>query len=219
MMIVVKTLIAAVIVLIAALVFIYSGIYNVAADEPHLGITERVFQTVRIKSIEARTDNIVVPDDLRSAERIRRGAQGYAAMCQECHLAPGVEPTPLYEGLNPKAPVLNHAVAHGTEYVFWTIKHGIKMTGMPAWGVTHGDGELWDITAFLHELPKLSAAEYAALTEGAEAHDHSAHGAGETHGEHHETHEAAEEPVGEQPKTEPAPSGNPKGHEGHNHAH
>ena len=27
------------------------------------------------------------------------------------------------------------------------VKHGLKMTGMPAWGVTHDDEMLWDVVA------------------------------------------------------------------------
>jgi hypothetical protein len=54
---------------------------------------------------------------------------------------------------------------------FWVIKHGIKATGMPAWGVTHSDDMLWDVVAFLRKLPDLSPAEYQALVENAPSHD------------------------------------------------
>lgn len=54
---------------------------------------------------------------------------------------------------------------------FWVIKHGIKATGMPAWGVTHSDDMLWDVVAFLRELPDLSPEEYHALSEKAPSHD------------------------------------------------
>ena len=37
------------------------------------------------------------------------------------------------------------------------VKHGLKMTGMPAWGVTHNDELLWDVVAFLRKLPELTA--------------------------------------------------------------
>lgn len=211
-----KTCFAAMVVFIAALIFVQSGVYNVAADEPHLGVVARVLEAVRINSIEARADSVAVPDDLDSEERVRRGAQSYAAMCQECHLAPGIEPTPLHQGLNPVAPELDHAVIHGTRYMFWTIKHGIKMTGMPAWGATHADAELWDITAFLLTLPSLSAAEYSTLSEGAEEHDHGAHGTDSTHGGHGASSQSEPVRAGTQPDKEPQP---PRGHEGHDHSH
>jgi hypothetical protein len=47
------------------------------------------------------------------------------------------------------------------------VKHGIKATGMAAWGVTHDDELLWDIVAFLRNLPELTAEQYQALVKTA----------------------------------------------------
>jgi mono/diheme cytochrome c family protein len=47
------------------------------------------------------------------------------------------------------------------------VKHGLKMTGMPAWGVTHNDEQLWDVVAFLRKLPELTAEQYQALVKSA----------------------------------------------------
>ncbi|PSJ19156.1 hypothetical protein CVH10_24325, partial [Halomonas sp. ND22Bw] len=59
---------------------------------------------------------------------------------------------------------------------FWIIDNGIRMTGMPAWGVTHDDLDMWQIVAFLQRLPELSTADYQALTSPTDApddgHDH-----------------------------------------------
>ena len=49
---------------------------------------------------------------------------------------------------------------------FWIIKHGIKMTAMPAWSKTHTDAQLWDLVAFLDKLPKMTPAQYAEATRG-----------------------------------------------------
>lgn len=151
---------------IAALVVIYSGMYSVAADQSHWRATRWLLETTRTQSIKARLDDVVIPADLESQERVRRGAVGYVEMCQSCHLAPGVAPTPLHQGLSPEPPVLAeaHSHNHGPEYLFWIIKHGIKMTGMPAWGETHGEDELWDLVAFVQKLPALKQDEYRSLT-------------------------------------------------------
>jgi mono/diheme cytochrome c family protein len=37
------------------------------------------------------------------------------------------------------------------------------MTGMPSFGVTHSDEEIWAIVAFLQRMPKLSPEEYQAM--------------------------------------------------------
>ncbi|AXS81958.1 phosphogluconate dehydrogenase (NAD(+)-dependent, decarboxylating) [Marinobacter sp. Arc7-DN-1] len=47
--------------------------------------------------------------------------------------------------------------------LFWATKQGIRFTGMPAWGPSRSDQELWDIVAFVMTLPKMNAADYDAL--------------------------------------------------------
>ena len=54
---------------------------------------------------------------------------------------------------------------------FWVIKHGIKMSGMAAWGKTHSDALIWDMVALLQKLPSLSPAAYKILVRNAPA-DH-----------------------------------------------
>ena len=39
-------------------------------------------------------------------------------------------------------------------------KHGVKMTGMPAWGPTHSEEELWSLVAFMRLFPTMPASEY-----------------------------------------------------------
>ncbi len=60
-------------------------------------------------------------------------------------------------------------------------RHGIKMIGMPGFGETHEDPELWSIVAAVRRLPALDPAAYRAATEpagaqGAHAHSHHHHG-------------------------------------------
>lgn len=171
-MTVIKTLLVVVIVMILGTVgFVYSGIYNVAADEPYSAFARWALQTTRVRSIEVRKGHVPVPANLDTTERFQRGALDYAEMCEGCHLGPGVKPTPFHVGLKPEPPDLGKvAEERSAQYLFWTIKHGIKLTGMPAWGETHGDEELWDIVAFLEKLPQVSPGEYAQLSSGGHGH-------------------------------------------------
>jgi mono/diheme cytochrome c family protein len=54
------------------------------------------------------------------------------------------------------------------EAMYWSIEHGIRMTGMPAFGPTHSQEKIWGLVAFVRQLPKLSPQQYSALvtTEG-----------------------------------------------------
>jgi mono/diheme cytochrome c family protein len=170
----VKTLLITLLILIAAgVIFIYSGIYNVAATAGHWPVTRWILETTQVNSVEARKDGIVAPPTLANQQRVARGAKSYGSMCQVCHLGPGVKPTPVHNGLTPPPPALSEVASHHSpEYLFWATKHGIKMTGMPAWGESHTDEELWDLVAFVQKLPELTAQEYAMLTRSEQGHQH-----------------------------------------------
>jgi hypothetical protein len=89
-------------------------------------------------------------------------------------------PTEISQGLYPRAPELSRGSSLSPAEQFWVVKHGIKMTGMPAWGATHADALLWDVVAFLRGLPSLSPAQYESLVNsapaghGAMVHEHGA---------------------------------------------
>jgi mono/diheme cytochrome c family protein len=150
----------------AASLAIYAGIYDVAADEPHSQPVFWLMQIVRDQSIAAHASD-AVPGDLSEPNRIASGAAQYAEMCSICHLAPGMKRTEISWGLYPRAPELRRGGRLTAAEQFWVVKHGIKMTGMPSWGATHDDELLWDIVAFLRKMPRLTADEYQALVRSA----------------------------------------------------
>jgi len=80
-------------------------------------------------------------------------------MCTSCHLAPGMKDTELRPGLYPRPPNLSEGEVEPRE-AFWIIKHGLKMTAMPAWGLSHDDATIWSMVAFLQKLPGMTAAQY-----------------------------------------------------------
>jgi mono/diheme cytochrome c family protein len=155
-----------------AWLLIYAGAYNIAADAPHTGVVFALLNAVRERSIAVRSQDIAAPPSLGDSKRVAAGAGLYNEMCSGCHLAPGMERTEISQGLYPRAPELSRGVALTPQEEFWTIKHGIKMTGMAAWGPTHNDTLIWDMVAFLQKLPSLSPAKYQALVKSApEDHD------------------------------------------------
>jgi mono/diheme cytochrome c family protein len=139
---------------------ICGGLYNIAADIPHIGPVFWLLQTLRDRSIAVHAAAIVVPSDLSDPKRIASGAGQYAEMCSGCHLAPGMSRTEISRGLYPRAPELRRGSRSTAAEDFWVVKHGIKMTGMPAWGVRHDDEILWDVVAFLRKLPELTPEQY-----------------------------------------------------------
>jgi mono/diheme cytochrome c family protein len=151
----------AVIGIAGASAFFYSGLYDMGADTPHWPVVEKGLGIFRERSIERHAKDIRVPD-LKDAQLILKGAGQYSAMCVECHLAPGITDSEIRPGLYPMPPDLSKTRIDPRE-AFWAVKHGIKMSGMPAWGLGHDDATLWSIVAFVNKLPDLSPQAYREL--------------------------------------------------------
>lgn len=177
--------------LLAVVLFVWSGVYDIGADAPHTKPVYFLLDKTLDRSVGTRAARLQVPADLAASARVLRGAGNYNAMCVQCHLAPGQTATELSRGLYPAPPQLASAPVDAS-FAFWVIKHGIKASGMPAWGKSMADGDLWDVVAFLQQMPKLDPAQYQALvaqsgghthgsgTPGGDGHDHD-HGHGPEH--------------------------------------
>ncbi len=184
--------------LLGAGLFLYSGVYDIGADAPHSRPVFTLMEMFRERAITAHAKGITVPP-LDDPALLAEGAEHYAAMCSGCHLAPGKSNTELRAGLYPQPPNFSeHARADAAE-AFWVIKHGIKMTAMPAWGTSHTDQAIWGLVAFVRQLPELSPARYQQLTDASDnhaPHDAAAHEADGDEHEHehaHRDHDAAQE--------------------------
>ena len=161
-----KTLltVVAILVLLGALALgvVYSGAYDVAATSPDEGLVGWALETAQERSVERRAKAVQVPP-LEGPELLATGLVHYHEMCVTCHGAPGVPASEIGAGLNPFPPEMaEEAEELGPAELFWVVKNGIKMTGMPAFGPTHSDEELWAIVAFVETLPEMSGEEYAA---------------------------------------------------------
>ena len=149
----------------ACLGVVYSGVYNVSATKGHSPFEHWLLSTTMENSVRRQARDITVPD-LTDPTLMARGFRHYDEMCVSCHGAPGVLPAELAKGLTPQPPEFaKKAEEWNPAELYWIVKNGIKMTGMPAWGPTHGDEALWAIVAFLRELPALSPKEYQRIKE------------------------------------------------------
>jgi mono/diheme cytochrome c family protein len=156
-------LIAGLVVLLGTFAFIYSGLYDVAATDPHWPVTRWVLETARTRSIKAHAASIQAPSGLDDPAQILTGVEHFAAHCALCHGAPGVPKGDIGQGLYPPPPDLAKATQlYNPAELFWIVKNGVKMTGMPAWA-DHSDEELWAVVAFINKLPGISEQDYARL--------------------------------------------------------
>ena len=157
--------IAAIVVLaiLAGAAFVNSGTYYIGADKPHWSVTAWLLNRARDQSIRAHAAGSTEPAGLNDPARIVAGVSHYAEHCAVCHGAPGVERGDLAKGLYPPPPNLAEvAQSYTPGELFWIVKHGIRMTGMPSWG-DHSDDELWATVAFIEKLPGMSDQDYANL--------------------------------------------------------
>lgn len=139
---------------------IYFGWYDVSATRPHTAAVNQLIETALTRSVSVRAKSIRVPN-LDDPADIQDGFGLYRAHCVQCHGAPGVAPEPYALGLNPApASLVESAHERSAGEVFWLIRQGIKMTGMPAWQYRLTDDQIWDVVAFMRVLPTLSPIDY-----------------------------------------------------------
>src|SRR5438876_4999629 len=86
-------------VVLAGAGLVYSGAYDVGADQPHWSITSRLLAEVRDRSIRAHAAGIPVPAGLDNPATIVAGVGHFAEHCAVCHGAPGVERGDIAAGL------------------------------------------------------------------------------------------------------------------------
>jgi mono/diheme cytochrome c family protein len=157
----------AIVVAVAAAVFFFGGFYSVAGTEKEPGIVASALIHVRQASIDRHA--VDMPSiSLDDPAVVQAGARAFSARgCVNCHGGPGANWAKFSEGLHPSPPDLKEVV-NGLEprHLFWVIKNGINMTGMPSFGPTGvPDGEIWTIVAFLKKLPSVSDQDFKAWTQ------------------------------------------------------
>ena len=171
---------ATVFVILCVAIFIWSGLYNIGADSPHWGITFLLLEEARERSVEMHSKDIVSPS-LNDRKLLEVGFPHFNEMCRQCHGAPGYPRDEFAEGLYPMPPSLASRDVQqelSAAEIFWIVKHGIKMTGMPSFGKTHTDEQIWGIIAIVKKLPEMNPAAYEEMVKKSispETTEHSAH--------------------------------------------
>ncbi len=158
----------AIVAIIGAAVFFLGGFYSVAANSTNPGFVDIALQKVRAASIgQHATDRPPAGLSLTDNAVVQDGARAFATRgCVLCHGAPGTTWAKFSEGLNPGPPDLKEVGPNLTpSQLFWVIKNGIEMTGMPSFGaVEMPDKEVWSIVAFVKQLPTVTDDQFKQWT-------------------------------------------------------
>jgi mono/diheme cytochrome c family protein len=166
---------------IGGLAVAYTGFYDVSASAGHTTAGRWALSTTMQNSVRSRAADIRAPERFTPAAILAGGSE-YKAMCQQCHGGPGVTRSEWAEGLVPLPPDLTKAAADWRpNEIYWIVRHGIKMTAMPAFGGSHDEETLWNIAGFVEQLPRMTPEQYAALPDD---HGEGATGSKAGHSEH-----------------------------------
>jgi mono/diheme cytochrome c family protein len=155
---------------IGCAVFFFGGYYSVAGTAEDPAAVTWALTKVRTASVNRHaTDS--PPASFGDSNMVEAGARAYASNgCANCHGAPGVMWQKYSEGLHPDPPNLKEVAGDlAPAQLFWVIKNGINMTGMPSFQLAGAkDDEIWSIAAFVKKLPTVSEADYKSWTASAE---------------------------------------------------
>lgn len=146
--------------------FLWSGVYSVAASRGHWAIMEWLLTFAMRSSVKTHALGVDVPP-LDSADLATLGAAHFHNGCAFCHGAPGVPISPVARSMLPPPPDLATQMRPWRDReLFWIVRNGIKYTGMPAWAAQQRDDEVWAMVAFLKRLRSLDPRGYRDLAMG-----------------------------------------------------
>ena len=151
---------------LAAAGFFFGGFFNISAQLQDPAPVAWALVKVRTNAI-ARHATDTPPANFADAARVQAGARAFDTLgCPVCHGAPGVKWAKFSEGINPDPPDLKEVAGPlSPAQLFWVVKNGIRMTGMPSFGaIGASDEDMWSVAAFVKKLPDVSEADYKAWT-------------------------------------------------------
>ena len=142
---------------------VFGGLYDVGATTQHFQPVYSMAETAMRQSVKLRARDIEEPP-LADEQMQLRGAACFRDKCVQCHGAPGVAQHDIGQGMQPIPGPLVDARRHWKpRELYWVTRHGIRLSGMPAWQFHLSDEEIWSLVAFMQRLPDLNAPQFADL--------------------------------------------------------
>ncbi|MGH9458112.1 MAG: c-type cytochrome [Thermoanaerobaculia bacterium] len=144
-----------------------SGIVPIKASSGHWPITKWFLEFGMARAFSTYSLAIEAPP-LDDPALVVKGAAQYEIACAPCHGSPELHHPRVTAAMTPEPPYLPPAIGKWTpEELFAIVKHGVKLTGMPAWPTQKRSDEVWAMVAFLQRLPSLDVEAYHELAFGA----------------------------------------------------
>ena len=159
---------AAVLALAGVALFVWRGWYDTSATTGHTAPVYRLLELTMRRAVQARAADVAEPASRLEPATLRRGAACYRDHCVQCHGGPGVAQQDIGKSLQPlPGPLADAARRWRAREIYWITRHGIKMSGMPAWELRLSDADLWAVSGFVERLAVLSPPAYRAAMDAA----------------------------------------------------
>ena len=149
----------------AVVLYLVSGYAPVAATDSPFPFEE----TIAIKALHAKAEREMPKSAPMPADEntLVAGVRVYRENCAGCHGLPNQSEPIIAKGMFPHAPQLlmkDGMVADDpVGETFWKAKNGIRLTGMPGFGGSLSDAQLWQVSLLLASADKLPASAQQAL--------------------------------------------------------
>lgn len=123
-----------------------------ALDEP--GRAETYLATEVKHLLVSRDSREVLPGPASTAASIAAGEKLYGAECAMCHGLNGRTPTDNGRWMYPRAADLTSGQVqqYSDRELFWILKNGIRLSGMPAFGQVETDEHIWEFVHYVRSL-------------------------------------------------------------------
>jgi mono/diheme cytochrome c family protein len=131
------------------------GLYPIGADNPPSGLERALASRALDVYADKHKPEMENPTQITAAN-LTEGAKEYEEHCAFCHGGAKAKISPMRDKFNPPVPQLVNRIPHDPDnWLFWITKHGVRMTGMPAWDGVLSDDEMWKVIAFIKHSDKL----------------------------------------------------------------
>jgi thiosulfate dehydrogenase len=151
--------------ILAGYLFLISGGMPVATKGKPLPLEQTIVKLAMRAALRGQSQKL--PSFEQSEPHLLHAAKLYQVNCAICHGLPGEKPSFIADGLFPKPPELfsteDNVADDPIGKIYWKIKNGIRLTGMPGFVDHFTETELWETSFLLQQADKLSPAIQAAL--------------------------------------------------------
>lgn len=150
--------VALLVVAAGSYVYLRWGFLDFRADTRPSGLESRQAMAFLDASVSRRAPGSVAPQS--SEQQLVEAVKLYKTHCAECHGSPERARQNLASlSLYPPAPQFMQDVPDMPENEnFYIIQHGIRWTGMPAWGNVLTTQQVWELADFLGHMENLPPA-------------------------------------------------------------